>query len=149
MNVVMTGGGRFVEVQGTGEEATFSEKELTTLVKLARGGIAELHGLQRPTSASNGRWRNNARHRKLADCTQLGSTHQPKAPRGFLMQSLQASRLSRQLTLPTQIPSRHAHTSRRLARQCAARPFRKHFHRAPFLHCSAAQLLATWLAGSQ
>jgi len=47
MNVVMTGGGRFVEVQGTGEEATFSEKELATLVKLAKGGIAELNALQR------------------------------------------------------------------------------------------------------
>ena len=49
MNVVMTGGGRFVEVQGTGEEATFSEKELNTLVKLAKAGIAELHALQRQT----------------------------------------------------------------------------------------------------
>jgi len=47
MNVVMTGSGRFVEVQGTGEEATFSEQELTMLVKLARGGIAELNQLQR------------------------------------------------------------------------------------------------------
>ena len=33
MNVVMTGGGRFVEVQGTGEEATFSEAELTALYR--------------------------------------------------------------------------------------------------------------------
>jgi len=49
MNVVMTGGGRFVEVQGTGEEATFSEKELNALVKLARAGIDELHALQRQT----------------------------------------------------------------------------------------------------
>lgn len=47
MNVVMTGGGRFVEVQGTGEEATFSEKELAALVKLARAGIDKLHELQR------------------------------------------------------------------------------------------------------
>jgi len=46
MNVVMTGGGRFVEVQGTGEEATFSEKELTALVKLARGGIEQLRKVQ-------------------------------------------------------------------------------------------------------
>ena len=46
MNVVMTGGGRFVEVQGTGEEATFSEKELTSLVKLARGGIEQLRKVQ-------------------------------------------------------------------------------------------------------
>ncbi len=36
MNVVMTGEGRFVEVQGTGEEATFSEEELHTLLELAR-----------------------------------------------------------------------------------------------------------------
>lgn len=42
MNVVMTGKGQFVEVQGTGEEATFSEKELMALLKVARKGIAEL-----------------------------------------------------------------------------------------------------------
>ncbi|MBL9122289.1 MAG: ribonuclease PH [Planctomycetaceae bacterium] len=47
MNVVMTGDGRFVEIQGTGEEATFSDKELAALLKLARGGIAELNELQK------------------------------------------------------------------------------------------------------
>ncbi|HEX7379677.1 MAG TPA: ribonuclease PH [Pirellulales bacterium] len=47
MNVVMTGGGRFVEVQGTGEEATFSEQELAALLKLARGGIERLVEAQR------------------------------------------------------------------------------------------------------
>jgi ribonuclease PH len=47
MNVVMTGGGRFVEVQGTGEEATFSEEELTALVELAKGGIERLTQWQR------------------------------------------------------------------------------------------------------
>jgi ribonuclease PH len=47
MNVVMTGAGRFVEVQGTGEEATFSEEELAALLKLARAGIAELRDIQR------------------------------------------------------------------------------------------------------
>jgi ribonuclease PH len=46
MNVVMTGGGRFVEVQGTGEEATFSEKELAALLKLAKAGIAQLKDMQ-------------------------------------------------------------------------------------------------------
>jgi ribonuclease PH len=46
MNVVMTGGGRFVEVQGSGEEATFSDRELQTLVKLARKGIGDLTQLQ-------------------------------------------------------------------------------------------------------
>lgn len=47
MNVVMTGGGRFVEVQGTGEKATFSEQELAAMLKLARGGIAKLREVQK------------------------------------------------------------------------------------------------------
>ncbi len=42
MNVVMTGSGRFVEIQGTGEEATFDDKQLQAMLKLARRGIAEL-----------------------------------------------------------------------------------------------------------
>jgi len=47
MNVVMTGSGRFVEVQGTGEEATFSEEELAAMLDLARCGIRELTAIQR------------------------------------------------------------------------------------------------------
>lgn len=47
MNVVMTGSGQFVEVQGTGEEATFSEDELAALLKLARAGIKQLTGIQK------------------------------------------------------------------------------------------------------
>jgi ribonuclease PH len=47
LNVVMTEGGQFVEVQGSGEESTFSEAELNTMLKLARGGIGELVGMQR------------------------------------------------------------------------------------------------------
>jgi ribonuclease PH len=47
MNVVMTGSGRFVEVQGTGEEATFTEDELAAMLKLARRGIADLIAAQR------------------------------------------------------------------------------------------------------
>jgi ribonuclease PH len=46
MNVVMTGSGRFVEVQGTGEEATYTREELVTLVTLAEKGIHELVDLQ-------------------------------------------------------------------------------------------------------
>ncbi len=45
-NVVMTGRGQFVEVQGSGEEATFSQEQLTSLVELAKKGIKELNGLQ-------------------------------------------------------------------------------------------------------
>jgi ribonuclease PH len=47
MNVVMTGAGRYVEVQGTGEETTFSETELAQLLALARSGIESLTALQR------------------------------------------------------------------------------------------------------
>ncbi|MCO6454902.1 MAG: ribonuclease PH [Pirellulaceae bacterium] len=47
MNVVMTGGGRFVEVQGTGEEATFDDQQLADLLALARRGIAQLVQSQR------------------------------------------------------------------------------------------------------
>ena len=57
MNVVMTGAGRFVEVQGTGEEATFSEQELSALVKLARSGIDQLRGVQRHALGKGWRWR--------------------------------------------------------------------------------------------
>ncbi|KQO01305.1 ribonuclease PH [Paenibacillus sp. Leaf72] len=47
MNVVMTGSGQFVELQGTGEDAPFSRKELNELLELAEGGIAELIAKQR------------------------------------------------------------------------------------------------------
>jgi ribonuclease PH len=46
MNVVMTGAGRFVEVQGTAEGMAFSRGELDELLALAEGGIKELSGLQ-------------------------------------------------------------------------------------------------------
>lgn len=45
-NIVMTGGGQFVELQSTGEEATFSREELDALIGLASKGIAELTTLQ-------------------------------------------------------------------------------------------------------
>ncbi|HEV7223924.1 MAG TPA: ribonuclease PH, partial [Pirellulales bacterium] len=57
MNVVMTGAGQFVEVQGTGEEATFSEQELTSLVKLARGGIRKLNEFQQAALGKQWPWR--------------------------------------------------------------------------------------------
>jgi ribonuclease PH len=47
MNVVMTGGGRFVEIQGTGEEATFGDDDLAALLKLAKSGIRQLRDVQR------------------------------------------------------------------------------------------------------
>jgi ribonuclease PH len=53
MNVVMTGSGRFVEVQGTGEEATFSEEELTAMLQLARQGITQLTNKQSQSLGRN------------------------------------------------------------------------------------------------
>jgi ribonuclease PH len=47
MNVVMTGAGLFVEVQGTAEGAPFSREELDSLLELAAGGIRRIHELQR------------------------------------------------------------------------------------------------------
>ena len=47
MNVVMTGSGRYVEVQGTAEGMAFSRSELDTLLSLAERGIAEIVELQR------------------------------------------------------------------------------------------------------
>lgn len=46
MNVVMNGKGEFVEVQGTGEEATYTRKELNELIDLAEVGIKEIIKLQ-------------------------------------------------------------------------------------------------------
>ena len=47
MNVVMTGAGHFVEVQGTAEGAAFSRAEMDRLLQLAEKGIGELIALQR------------------------------------------------------------------------------------------------------
>jgi ribonuclease PH len=47
MNVVMTGDGRFIEVQGTAEGAPFTRESHDTLLALAEAGIGELVSLQR------------------------------------------------------------------------------------------------------
>ena len=47
MNVVMTGSGEFVEIQGTAEGKTFSRQDLDDLLALAQKGIEELMVLQK------------------------------------------------------------------------------------------------------
>jgi ribonuclease PH len=47
MNVVMTGSGRFIEVQGTAEGLPFTRNELEGLLGLAEAGISEIFDLQR------------------------------------------------------------------------------------------------------
>src|SRR5688572_27053988 len=52
MNVVMTGAGRFVEVQGTAEGQAFSRGELAEMLGLAESGIAEIMAVQRQVVAA-------------------------------------------------------------------------------------------------
>jgi len=52
MNLVATRSGRLVEVQATGEQATFSREELDAMERLALGGIARLSELQREAVAA-------------------------------------------------------------------------------------------------
>ena len=47
MNVVATDKGRFVELQGTGETATFTEEEMNAMLALAKSGITALIEKQR------------------------------------------------------------------------------------------------------
>ena len=46
MNVVMTGSGKFIEIQGTAEHGPFDRDELNTLLDLATKGNKELQKLQ-------------------------------------------------------------------------------------------------------
>jgi ribonuclease PH len=47
MNIVMTGAGEFVEIQGTGEEATFSQHQLHTMLELVNSGLTEIIAKQK------------------------------------------------------------------------------------------------------
>lgn len=51
MNVVMTGAGKFVEVQATAEKMAFDDAQLAALLGLARQGIAELAAVQKACEA--------------------------------------------------------------------------------------------------
>lgn len=52
MNIVMTGSDKFVEIQGTGEEASFSREEANQMFDLAREGIMQLIDLQKKVLGS-------------------------------------------------------------------------------------------------
>ena len=47
MNVVMTGTGRFVEIQGTAEKDAFTKKEMDGLIRIAENGIKVLPKIQK------------------------------------------------------------------------------------------------------
>ena len=54
MNFVMTGSGKFVEVQGTAESAPFTKKQMERMAEMAQDGIRELLGAQKKVLASLG-----------------------------------------------------------------------------------------------
>ena len=53
MNVVMTGDGRFIEIQGTGEEYTFDDGQLAEMLKVAKNGVREITEIQRISLETN------------------------------------------------------------------------------------------------
>jgi ribonuclease PH len=53
MNVVMTGAGHFVEVQGTAEGVAFTRTEMDQLLALAEKGVGELMALQQQSLSNS------------------------------------------------------------------------------------------------
>ena len=52
LNLVMTGSGQFIEVQGTGEEATFTRKQLDALLALGEAGVRDITRVQKKALGS-------------------------------------------------------------------------------------------------
>ena len=97
MNVVMTGAGGFVEIQGTAEGAPFSREEMAQLLALAEQGITELVALQRQ------RWQTDTAHERrhatlLASLPDLAS-----------MYLLYSSLRSRAWSQPVLVTARNRH----------------------------------------
>lgn len=53
MNIVMTGDGKFVELQGTGEEYVFSDGQLSEMLKMSKKGICEIAEIQKKALENN------------------------------------------------------------------------------------------------
>lgn len=47
MNIVMTGNGKFIEIQGTGEEYSFDDEQLAEMLKMAKKGICKITEIQK------------------------------------------------------------------------------------------------------
>jgi ribonuclease PH len=47
MNIVMTGNGKFIEIQGTGEEYVFDDEQLANMLNIAKKGIREITEIQK------------------------------------------------------------------------------------------------------
>jgi ribonuclease PH len=49
MNIIMSGSGEFIEIQGTGEKAPFSRKQINGMIDIAEQGIFRLFEVQKET----------------------------------------------------------------------------------------------------
>jgi ribonuclease PH len=67
MNVVMKGCGDFIEIQGTGEHASFSQQELNSLLDLAKKGIEEIIDIERNLFTEDRRQKTEDRRQKTED----------------------------------------------------------------------------------
>ena len=47
MNIVCTGAGKFIEIQGTAERAPFNREQMNEMLELAEKGVGQLFTLQR------------------------------------------------------------------------------------------------------
>ena len=54
MNVVMTGKGEFIELQGTGEKKTFNDAQMRDLIRLAKRGIGRISAHQKKLLGGSG-----------------------------------------------------------------------------------------------
>ena len=87
VNLVMTGSGKFIEVQGSGEEATFTRKQLDRLIELGEHGIKASPPNRRRRSAAGGRFEDSLRNmvlaaqRATASASRLMAWHRPLSNR--------------------------------------------------------------------
>ncbi|MDN6640663.1 MAG: ribonuclease PH [Tetragenococcus sp.] len=78
MNIVMTESGRFIEIQGTGEEATFDRSQLNELLLLGEQGVASLISQQRAALYAG-----EKQKQQLSDQTIVIATGNPGKAREF------------------------------------------------------------------
>ena len=78
MNVVMTGSGGFIEVQGTAEGAPFKRDELDALLDLAVGGAKTLTGVQRHDAHGEARDARRSRLAQPQEARRAPAHHRPR-----------------------------------------------------------------------
>ena len=125
MNVVATGAGRFVEVQGTGRARDVLARRARALTELALRGTAELARLQREAvAAGSAVERGAAARRARSSCVATAQPRQaardPRDPRATLALALRSLATSRTSRCPRRATTTRPTRSRRRARPRAA-----------------------------